>query len=257
MCAIWKDLRYFSSWCPPSHLQSRTCAGSRLQNGKTVALGTSVQHYLSIAETTTQGYSVVQNPNHLQKYELCLLLAAGSCMKTILLKSDLSRVSNMSSSFCLFFYLAVLKKWSGLIPTVSTILEGRIRPWIIFLKGRDRRLHPTHPYGITVYGQELGIPERKASSTIQPPPVATRISYITFSRWKKKKESDLYCTLSFHKKLWVLPAYCKNMLLLFAFRNGSGSRPTTNSNRFVDNIFFFSCKSQLTKKLCSVIPAQI
>lgn len=195
MCAIWKDLRYFSSWCPPSHLQSRTCAGSRLQNGKTVALGTSVQHYLSIAETTTQGYSVVQNPNHLQKYELCLLLAAGSCMKTILLKSDLSRVSNMSSSFCLFFYLAVLKKWSGLIPTVSTILEGRIRPWIIFLKGRDRRLHPTHPYGITVYGQELGIPERKASSTIQPAPVATRISYITFSKWKKKK--NLICIVRY------------------------------------------------------------
>lgn len=113
MCAIWKDPRYFSSWCPPSHLQSRTCAGSRLQNGKTGALGTSVQHYLSTAETTTQGYSVVQNPNHLQKYELCLLLAAGSCMKTILLESDLSRVSNMNSSFCFFFYLAVLKNDQG------------------------------------------------------------------------------------------------------------------------------------------------
>lgn len=147
----------------------------------------------------------------------------------------------------------------------------------MFLKGRDRRLHPTHPYGITFFGQELGIPERKTSSTLQPAPVATRRSYITFSRqknhiwfrnWltysytglkkkKKKKESDLYCTLSLHKKLWMLPAYCKNMLLLFAFSNGSGSRLTTNSNRSVDNIFFFSCKSQLTKKLCSVIPAQI
>lgn len=132
MCAVWKDPRYFSSWCPPSHLQSRARAGYRLQNGKTVALRTSVRHYVSTAETTTQGYSAVQNPNHLQKYELCLLLAAGSCMKTILLELGLLRVSNMSSSFCLFFYLAVLKNDQGSFLLHPQFLRAGLDPELCF-----------------------------------------------------------------------------------------------------------------------------
>lgn len=54
-------------------------------------------------------------------------------------------------------------------------------------------------------------------------------------------------------KLWALPAYRNNTLLLFAASNGSGSGPMTNSSGFADIILF--CKFPLGKN-CSIIPVQ-
>ena len=112
-CAICKDPRYFSSWCPPRSLQSRATCRLWAAEWEQLHWGPACSP-VRTAETITQGYSIVWNPNHLRNPNMSLLLADGSCRKTILLELGLWRISNVSSSFHLFFCFAILKNEQGL-----------------------------------------------------------------------------------------------------------------------------------------------
>lgn len=112
-CEIWKDPRYFSSWCPPRSLQGRaTC---RLWAAEWEKSSSGDQHAALLVQQRQPCKGTASSETQTTyRTTGCLLPADGSCGKTILLELGLLRVSNVSSSFSLFFCLAVLKNEQGL-----------------------------------------------------------------------------------------------------------------------------------------------
>lgn len=188
-------------------------------------------------------YSVIQNPNHLQKHGQCFQEAGKPSFW------GLSRVSNMNGNFYLFFHPTALKIEKG-----SFLLHQQFLKAGLGLYALERQKQKTTSYS-SIRNNFFWIGAR------HPWEKSIRFTVCSYSYRKKlyyffKVEkcihfiynytglkiviSNVYCTLSIHEKLWVLPAYQKTC---FCFApcpwQCRGSRLTTNSSEFSDNKSFF------------------